>query len=162
LYTYLYVYCINLPRAGSPLPSIGSIGFLKKQLILLIYDQKNLLNLKTTSMKILILMELLRKMQVLAVIFKIRIVTIGFSSFSCDIYPHKHATFRSDKRKLLDRTALAAICSGIIKGSPVALVCNDECHQYAGKPRFSTGILSLLKPGSDSYPACFTIKSYST
>jgi hypothetical protein len=95
---------------------------------------------------------------------KYRRVTIGFYLIYCDIYPDKHATLRPDKNERFDKAApLHQDSFHPLLEFPVALFHPDDCHRYAVKNHhFLAGILSLTKPGPDSYPADSTINSYYT
>ncbi len=107
-------------------------------------------------MKILTLTDLPRR----ADNFKSRIVTIGFSLISCDIYPAKHATLRGDKTETINKEVPEQRFSfHQLLGFLVAFFYAEK-HQYT--PKDHHFILSLLKPGFDSYPADFTIKSFCT
>lgn len=122
-----------------------------------------ILNSKTRTMKILRPYRIKRYMQVLAGFIPNRILSIGISVKSCDIYPHKRAILRFAKNNSPEKELAVRPCSSIVTGFLFASLYTDMSRRYAGNDQhFSVAILSLLKPGPDSYPVYFTIKLCST
>jgi hypothetical protein len=110
-------------------------------------------------MKILTFADLLRKIYFLP--NKNRRVTIGFYLVSYDIYPHKHATLRRNKGEILNKAAPVKLCFfHVLNGFLVAMFYSDRLPICRKNRLLPIGILSLLKPSSDSYPGDFINKSY--
>ena len=92
-----------------------------------------------------ILGDLLCKPHFLRTNYKHRRLTIGFYLVSYDIYLHKQAISRRKNCKTPVKTAINCASDNSFYPDPLLRSCRKEdssCNE----------ILSLLKPGSDSYP----------
>jgi len=102
-------------------------------------------------MKTLTSADLLRKTY--SLLDNNRRVTIGFYLVSYDIYPQRQANSRRKNHKTPDKTAIELALDDFFYPDPLLRSCRKE-------PSSRNEILSLLKPGSDSYPGDFINKSY--
>ena len=77
-----------------------------------------------------------------------RKLTIGFYLVSCDIYLHIRANSRRKNRKTPNKTAIRQAIDDLFYPDSLLRVNKKEHIPHIE-------ILSLLKPGSDSYPGNF-------
>jgi hypothetical protein len=102
------------------------------------------------SMKILTSADLLRK--ICSLLDNIRRVTIGFYLVSYDIYPQRQANSRRKNHKTPDKTAIELALDDYFYPDALLRLCRKQ-------PSSHDEILSLLKPGPDSYPGDFVKRS---